>query len=123
MAKTKSIRTIADLQSALLLLIGGQGRAAGKKHIVEACTGNTRSVTTFCVAELYWRLPEDRGGHLSLTEVGDDPADAYRKCCQALRQELESRAAARRLEQQSSQPQLTLVHVPLRITHQPESVQ
>lgn len=117
MSKPKTIRTIADLQAALLLLIGGQGRAEGKKVISESCTGNSRSTMTFYVGELYWRLDDDRGGPLLIHEIGDSPADAYRKCCLKLREELEERARLRKLERQS--PVKAITQPPLRITYQP----
>lgn len=122
MAKPRTIRTIADLQSALLLLIGGQGDASGKKQIVESCTGNARSTMTFYVGELYWQLDSDRGGPLLVHEIGDSPADAYRNCCLKLREELEERARKRQLERQS-QSQAALTHRPLRLTYQPTEVE
>lgn len=118
MSKPKTIRTIADLQSALLLLIGGQGRAAGKKHLVETHSGGTRSITTFYVGELYWRLPEDRGGPLMIDEIGDSPADAYRNCCIKLREEMEDRARCRRVTAAAA-PTAAITHRPLRISYQP----
>lgn len=116
--KTRAIRTIADLQSALLLLIGGDGRAEGKKHTVETCNGRTRSTMTFFVGDLYWRLDESRGGPLAVHESGDSPADAYRNCCLRLQEELEERARQRRVTA-AAQPAAVLTHRPLRITYQP----
>lgn len=120
MSKPKTIRTIAELQAALLLLISGQGRAEGKKHIVETCTGNSRSTMTFFVGELCWRLDADRGGPLLIYEIGDSPADAYRNCCRQLQEELEERARQRKLARQT--PVKAITQQPLRITYQPEEV-
>lgn len=117
MSKPKTIRTIAELQAALLLLIGGQGRAEGKKQIVETCTGNSRSTMTFYVGEIWWPLDADRGGPLLIHEIGDSPADAYRNCCLKLREELEERARLRKLERQT--PAKAITHQPLRLTYQP----
>lgn len=119
MSKTKpqTIRTIAELQAALLLLIGGQGRAAGKKHVVDEAGGSYRETTTFYVGEIWWPLDADRGGPLLIHEIGDSLADAYRNCCLKLREELEERARLRKLERQT--PAKALTHQPLRLTYQP----
>ena len=118
MSKPRAIRTIADLQSALLLLIGGDGRAEGKRHVVEAVGSNSRSTTTFFVGEIYWRHPPVGGDDpLSVVEVGDTPADAYRKCCLKIRDKLEERTRLRRLERE--QPPAAMGHRTLRLTYQP----
>lgn len=118
MSKAKAIRTIADLQSALLLLIGGDGRAEGKRHVVEAVGNNSRSTTTFFVGVIYWRHPPAGSDSLYVSEIGDTPADAYRKCCLKIRENLEERTQRQRLERE--QPPAAMGHRTLRLTYQPE---
>ncbi|WP_437230356.1 hypothetical protein SH661x_001918 [Planctomicrobium sp. SH661] len=114
------LKTLMQLREALRSLIDEREdvSASAKTYVVTQQEQNCRSKSVFHSGTINWRLPAQRGGFLSVTEVGDTFSEVYDRCRVALRRELEERGRARRI---ASAPTARVLPAPAprRLEYQP----
>lgn len=109
--KTKTIRTLPDLQQALCTLWPGADCKA-EKIMVQRHDRQGKSVHEFYQGEIFVMKPSDGGEVILITRRGPTPLDAFLACRDKLIETIEERARKRQLPAAT-----TVIEVPRRLTH------